>query len=195
MRVPEERETYRFTPVLDALAARALEAPSAVAVRGDAETWDYAALLAHAAGIAGELRARGIGPEDRVAVAVGRTPALLSALIGVLAAGAAYVPLDVDYPDARLRLMLDDADPALVLVDESTRGAGRGRDELSVRSVAPVSGGVYAAAAVVRGTPVLPESAAYVIYTSGSTGRPPRGWSSRARLSMPSSPTNDPFSP
>ncbi|WP_349885119.1 amino acid adenylation domain-containing protein [Microbacterium sp. WHRI 7836] len=172
VRVPEERETYRFTPVLDALAARALEAPSAVAVRGDAETWDYAALLAHAAGIAGELRARGIGPEDRVAVAVGRTPALLSALIGVLAAGAAYVPLDVDYPDARLRLMLDDADPALVLVDESTRGAGRGRDELSVRSVAPVSGGVYAAAAVVRGTPVLPESAAYVIYTSGSTGRP-----------------------
>ena len=172
VRVPEERETYRFTPVLDALAARALEAPSAVAVRGDAETWDYATLLAHAAGIAGELRARGIGPEDRVAVAVGRTPALLSALIGVLAAGAAYVPLDVDYPDARLRLMLDDADPALVLVDESTRGAGRGRDELSVRSVAPVSGGVYAAAAVVRGTPVLPESAAYVIYTSGSTGRP-----------------------
>lgn len=134
VRVPEERETYRFTPVLDALTARALEAPSAVAVRSDAETWDYATLLAHAAGIAGELRGRGIGPEDRVAVAVGRTPVLLSALIGVLAAGAAYVPLDVDYPDARLRLMLDDADPALVLVDESTRGGGQ-RTGRAVRSV------------------------------------------------------------
>lgn len=172
VRIPEGDQRYRSTPVLDALAARALETPSAVAVRGDGETWDYATLLAHAAGVAGALRSRGIGPEDRVAVAVGRTPALLAALIGVLAAGAAYVPLDVDYPDARLRLMLDDADPVLVLVDEGTRGAGRGRDELSVRTVAPVSGGVYAAAAVVRGTPVSPHSAAYVIYTSGSTGRP-----------------------
>ncbi|WP_136024723.1 non-ribosomal peptide synthetase [Microbacterium sp. K27] len=171
-RIPEEDERYRVTPVLDALTARALETPSAVAVRGDGETWDYATLLGRAAGIAGALRARGIGPEDRVAVAVGRTPVLLAALIGVLAAGAAYVPLDVDYPDARLRLMLDDADPVLVLVDESTHGAGRGRSELSVHAVAPVSGGVYAAAGVVRGAPAPAESAAYVIYTSGSTGRP-----------------------
>lgn len=171
-RIPEEDERYRVTPVLDALTARALETPSAVALRGDGETWDYATLLGRAAGIAGALRARGIGPEDRVAVAVGRTPVLLAALIGVLAAGAAYVPLDVDYPDARLRLMLDDADPVLVLVDESTHGAGRGRSELSVHAVAPVSGGVYAAAGVVRGAPAPAESAAYVIYTSGSTGRP-----------------------
>ncbi|OLT23327.1 hypothetical protein BJF78_32400 [Pseudonocardia sp. CNS-139] len=145
-----------------AAARRFPDRPAVVAEDG---TLTYAELATRAGGLARELAARGVGPEDVVAVAVPRGVALAVALYGVHLAGAAYLPLDLDYPLDRLAFMLADAAPAIVL----TTGAAAGRvpagaATLLVEDVPP---------AEVPELPALdPRHPAYVIYTSGSTGRP-----------------------
>lgn len=163
--------------LLGSLADAVAAWPDRLAVAAGDERLDYGTLATRVLALRDALRRAGIGPEDRVAVATGRGSELVVALLGVLAAGAAYVPLDVDYPQARLQMMLDDADPALVLVDAGTRGAGRGRPELvlgeaEASPTTPASPS-HAAGELRRAAAAAPGAAtAYVIYTSGSTGRP-----------------------
>ncbi|WP_161893523.1 AMP-binding protein, partial [Pseudomonas juntendi] len=71
---------------------------------------------------ANQLIAQGVGPDRRVAVGVERGISLMVALLGVLKAGGAYVPLDPGYPQERLRFMLQDCTPTLVLVHGATQG-------------------------------------------------------------------------
>lgn len=164
-------------PLLTAFAERAAADPDALALVAGGRRIGYGELAVRVLALRDALRRAGVGAEDRVAVATGRGPALVVALLGVLAAGAAYVPLDVDYPDGRLRMMLDDAAPALVLVDDSTRGAGRGLPELVLGMAGEPGGQAPAAdpasaAGQLRSGAAPGGGAAYVIYTSGSTGRP-----------------------
>ncbi|HVR97637.1 MAG TPA: amino acid adenylation domain-containing protein, partial [Thermoanaerobaculia bacterium] len=126
------------------------ERPDAVAVVDGDGALSYGRLDEAASRLAGSLEARGIGPGDRVGVAMERSAGLVVALLGVLKAGAAYVPLDPGYPDERLAFLIADAGVAAVLQE-------------------PVSGDPGAMASP-RHVPA--ESLAYVIYTSGSTGRP-----------------------
>ncbi|MGW8703578.1 AMP-binding protein, partial [Streptomyces eurythermus] len=94
---------------------RVRSTPDAPAVRDATTTLTYRELDALADSVAACLTARGIGPEDRVAVALPRTRELLVTLLGVLKAGAAYVPLDPDYPARRLTYMVEDSRPRLLL--------------------------------------------------------------------------------
>ncbi|MFD4029858.1 amino acid adenylation domain-containing protein [Streptomyces sp. NPDC058637] len=140
--------------------------PGAPAVRDATTTLTYGELNTRADVLARHLAARGIGPEDRVAVALPRTNDLVVALLGVLKAGAAYVPLDPDYPAPRLSYMLDDAAPRLLLTtpDVHRRLPGSPVPHLYTGDLEDNAR-----------TPVpspLPAHPAYVIYTSGSTGRP-----------------------
>ncbi|MFD6275949.1 amino acid adenylation domain-containing protein [Streptomyces sp. NPDC060209] len=149
--------------------------PDAPAVRDADTTLTYGELNTRADALAHQLAARGIGPEDRVAVALPRTNDLVVALLGVLKAGAAYVPLDPDYPARRLSHMLDDSRPRLLLTTPAIR-------RRLPESPAPClyagdlgDGAATSAHAAARtsGSPaLLPAHPAYVIYTSGSTGRP-----------------------
>ncbi|MEU0300576.1 amino acid adenylation domain-containing protein [Streptomyces sp. NPDC006175] len=143
--------------------------PDAPAVRDAGTTLTYGELDARADAVAHHLAARGIGPEDRVAIALPRTHDLVVTLLGVLKAGAAYVPLDPDYPAPRLSYMLDDARPRLLL---TTPGIRRRLPESPVPCL--YTGDLEAAASTsAHARPVLlPAHPAYVIYTSGSTGRP-----------------------
>ncbi|MCO6009315.1 amino acid adenylation domain-containing protein [Actinoallomurus purpureus] len=142
--------------------------PGAVAVVDPANsvTLTYAELGARADRLAGVLAARGIGPEDFVAVALPRSAELIVALWGVLKAGAAYVPIDLSHPAERVALLLDDAAPACVIAHDDTvlpRDVPRVPSPLpDGTETAPVAGGRRA----------RPGNAAYLIYTSGSTGRP-----------------------
>ncbi|MCT9089659.1 amino acid adenylation domain-containing protein [Streptomyces sp. ASQP_92] len=152
---------------------RVRDTPHAPAVRDAHTTLTYAELDARADAVARHLAALGVGPEDRVAIALPRTRELVVALLGVLKAGAAYVPLDPDYPAQRLTYMLDDARPRLLL---TTPEVHRRLPESAVPhlhltdlpSTAPAAGGSPARPA----RDLCPEHPAYVIYTSGSTGRP-----------------------
>ncbi|HKH43175.1 MAG TPA: AMP-binding protein, partial [Thermoanaerobaculia bacterium] len=147
-------------------AARTPEAPAVV--HGDV-TLTYRDLDRQANGLACRLSELGAGPDMPVAILAERSPQMLAAILAVLKAGGAYLPIDAGYPPARIRQLLEDAhvpiiiaggtlrdrlpaDPALIVVDPEERAG------LS----APSGPAGWTA----------PESLAYVIYTSGSTGRP-----------------------
>ncbi|MEU8700969.1 amino acid adenylation domain-containing protein [Streptomyces sp. NPDC048680] len=117
--------------------------------------------------LARALRARGIGPDDVVALALPRSADSVVALLAVLDAGAAFLPLDAAHPPERLRELIDDTRPALVL----TAGATDGLPWTTLLDeAAPLSGAPLAADELAG--PRHPEHLAYVIHTSGSTGRP-----------------------
>ncbi|HLK00994.1 MAG TPA: AMP-binding protein, partial [Streptosporangiaceae bacterium] len=164
--------------------ARTPDAPATV-FRG--QLLSYAELNASANRLARFLVSRGAGPESLVAVAVPRSTDMVVAVLGVLKAGAAYVPLDPAYPADRVAFMLADSRPVAVLTtaDAARDLAGMApRPEAQANPVPLVVLDDPVTAAAVSGlgggdladderlAPLAPSSPAYVIYTSGSTGRP-----------------------
>ncbi len=173
--------------VHESVAEQALRTPDAAAVTYGGRALTYAGLVALAAALAARLRARGAGPEARVAVCLERSPAWVVAVLAVLKAGAAYVPLDPAHPDERLRATLADAG-ALLLVTEPhlrRRLVVEGVEAVLVDDTAtpfpptpsPLAGDrrghvVGEGGRVDAMEPVDPENLACVVYTSGSTGTP-----------------------
>ncbi|WP_329109756.1 amino acid adenylation domain-containing protein [Micromonospora sp. NBC_01699] len=166
-------------------AARVAAAPADPALVCTDQTWTYGKLGAAVDRLAGRLRGYGVRPGDRVAVLVRRSPALPVALLGVLRAGAAYVPLDPDHPTARLDTILADAAPTVLITDQPTTGLSpRCPTVAPLTAEAPTDGfdaapdGDPAAgrhdgeADGVSFPPPQPDDLAYLVYTSGSTGRP-----------------------
>ncbi|WP_116895900.1 non-ribosomal peptide synthetase, partial [Pseudomonas syringae] len=146
--------------------------PDAIAVAFEAQRLSYAELNRQANRLAHHLIGLGIGPDDRVAICVERGVEMMIGLLGVLKAGAAYVPLDPAYPAERLAYMINDSQPTalltqrdlqkrlptlalpLVLLDDDQRNTFTERDDNPVVEALGV------------------RNLAYVIYTSGSTGNP-----------------------
>ena len=165
-------EYDRDATLASLVTAQSGRTPGARAVSaGGAGMTSYAELDAASNRLAHQLRALGVGRGSRVAVAVSRTPALPVALLGVLKAGAAYVPLDPAFPAERLAFMLADAQVSAVVTEEHLRAA------LPAHAAPVVSlDGDAAELAAQPDTPPTagprPEDVAYVIYTSGSTGQP-----------------------
>ncbi|MEU6917889.1 non-ribosomal peptide synthetase, partial [Streptomyces olindensis] len=156
----------RRTTVRDLFAAQAARTPLAPAVHHGDTTLTFRQLDAVADGLAAALLARGAGPESVVAVALPRGPDLVAALLAVLKAGAACMPVDPSYPPERIALMLGDAHPRLVVSDRETAR----RLALDPKSVCDP--GDTARARAVPRPPLFPDHPAYVVFTSGSTGRP-----------------------
>jgi amino acid adenylation domain-containing protein len=158
-------------PVPQRVAAQVAERPDAVAVTAGDHHLSYGALAAAAGRLADRLGARGVGPETRVAVWMERSPELVVALLAVLFAGAAYVPIDPSWPRRRSERVLAGCGARLVLTAAGgAPGAGGGRAPAApALAVAPgpPPDGPPAAPAAVDG-----RNLAYVIYTSGSTGEP-----------------------
>nr|WP_280271782.1 non-ribosomal peptide synthetase [Nocardia wallacei] len=148
---------------------RAALCPDAVAVVCDETEVTYRELDTRADRLAGALRARGVGPDTVVAVALPRSAELLVALVAVLKAGGAYLPIDPAYPSERLAFVLTDAEPVALVTDRPT-------SKLLPRNAIPP---LYLDETDLadmsdrrRNVAVRPRNLAYVIYTSGSTGVP-----------------------
>ncbi len=157
---------------LDALVARQAErTPDSVAVVFAAKEMSYAELQARACQVARHLQRRGVAPGDRVAVCMERSLDLMVALLGILAAGAAYAPLDPTHPERRLAGLLEDLGRPLVLTEEGLRKR-LPEDAQTLRL--DVDWPAIARENADAPTPGVPGGAtpAYVIYTSGSTGMP-----------------------
>ncbi|WP_447007588.1 amino acid adenylation domain-containing protein [Saccharothrix isguenensis] len=135
------------------IEAQAARTPDAVAVIYDGTTLTYAELDRRATALARRLRADNAG--DVVAVAVPRSVELVVALLGVLKSGAAYLPLDLDYPAERIEFMLADSGATTVVCPEDCTEDCPGETAPDVELPTP-----------------HPDHPAYLIYTSGSTGRP-----------------------
>ncbi len=134
-------------------------APDALALGVGGERLTYGELDRQANRIAWHLLAEGIRPGDRVALSLERSAGMVAAILGVLKAGAAYVPLDPAQPAERLAFAREDSGAALLLTAADLDAARYARAESSRRLPVPAD-------------PAFPALPAYIIYTSGSTGRP-----------------------
>ncbi|MFB7807354.1 non-ribosomal peptide synthetase [Streptomyces virginiae] len=163
--------------LFDAAARRdpAATAVTQCALDGATRSLTYGELAAERDALAATLRAAGVGPGERVAVAVPRSLEQVVALVAVVTAGGAYVPLDLAHPDGRLEYVLADAAPQVVLVGPGQRDRfTRLLDRAGVPARVLVQGEPLPQAPEGPATAfdAGPHDPAYVIYTSGSTGRP-----------------------
>jgi len=162
-------QTARELPhetVVDWYAAMLAANGSEAAIEQGGQRWTYAELDRRADAIAARLVADGVEPGALVGLSLTRTPWMVAAMLGVARAGAAYLPLDPAFPPARLAMIVEDAQPALILVEPDTA-------EVLSDCAAPL-------VELARNWPdatkpdraVRGDDLAYVLYTSGSTGRP-----------------------
>ncbi|MEM9292779.1 MAG: amino acid adenylation domain-containing protein [Acidobacteriota bacterium] len=149
--------------------------PESVAVRCEERSLTYGQLATRALALGRRLVAQGVQPEDRVGLALERSEALVEALLGILAAGAAYLPLDPDYPQERLAYLLEDSGAAAVITRRGLLESLPPLGETPAVLIDQLEGDSGTADTSFRedGLPsVGRDHAAYVIYTSGTTGRP-----------------------
>jgi amino acid adenylation domain-containing protein len=158
------------TPVIELFETRARLTPDAPAIVGPT-TLTYQELDAAANALAHRLLLAGAEPGQRVAVSLHRSPAVVIALLAVLKARAAYVPLDPHYPPERSGYVIDDAEPVVLVTEESVLARLPVPPSVTTVCVDPTAV-TEARADPPKGAGADPDSIAYVIYTSGSTGRP-----------------------
>ncbi|MFD0499312.1 amino acid adenylation domain-containing protein [Streptomyces rhizosphaericus] len=177
----EWNDTAREVPdvtLVELVERQAARTPDACAVRYEERRLSYAELNSAADALADRLRAQGAGPDRTVAVALDRSDQLVVSLLGILKSGAAYMPVDPDYPAERIRNMVDDARPVLLVTD--TAAGGRlpahscpvlhiGRQDAAGT---PGAGHRRPDAVAAPARRPHPDHIAYTIFTSGSTGRP-----------------------
>ncbi len=174
-RAPAQEAQATLGDLFDAAAHRD---PAAIAVTqcaldGTTRSLTYGELAAEKRALASVLRAAGVRPGQRVAVAVPRSVEQVVTLVAVVTAGGAYVPLDLAYPDERLEYILADAAPQVVLVDREQRDRFTGLlERAGVAARVLVQSDDLPRAPEPAAPDVRPGDPAYVIYTSGSTGRP-----------------------
>jgi len=154
--------------LLDAWAQSVAANPAAPALRYETQSISFAELDATSNRLARYLQAQGVGTERYVAICAPRTPALVLALLAVLKAGGAYLPIDPKLPAQRIALLLEDAGVHCMLADAEGALALPERDVISLDANAAWS--VFDAAPLAARPD--PAAAAYLIYTSGSSGRP-----------------------
>ncbi|MEG6139453.1 enterobactin non-ribosomal peptide synthetase EntF [Enterobacter kobei] len=155
------------TTLAELVAEQASRTPDAPALADAHIELNYRQMREQVVALANLLHARGVKPGDNVAVALPRSVFLTLALHGIVEAGAAWLPLDTGYPDDRLRMMLEDAKPSLLITTD---------EQLPRFSELPIASFSYNMLLPAAGTEPLrvakPEQTAYIIFTSGSTGRP-----------------------
>jgi amino acid adenylation domain-containing protein len=153
--------------VVDWIAAQAARSPDAIALRQDEIALTYAQLMQRAAAAACALQTHGVRREECVAVCLERSPDLIACILGILQAGAAFIPLDPAYPAERLNALTTDAGVRLVFARSRSFPA---REGLCV--IDPVHLDLRQAAAIPLDPPLSGQDLAYVLYTSGTTGMP-----------------------
>ncbi|MFR9752290.1 amino acid adenylation domain-containing protein [Nocardia sp. 004] len=179
--LPGERPQPPAAPAADVLGATVPElfarqvaaTPEALALSTEHERYTYRALSDAALLVAGGLAARGIGPEDVVALAMPRSAHSVVAILGVLAAGAAYVPIDLTLPATRIASIVRQADPRLIVADAAAAPVLAELGELAaLPPVVDFDTVATDSAAPPAARARHPEQCAYLIFTSGSTGEP-----------------------
>ncbi|WP_433654355.1 amino acid adenylation domain-containing protein [Nocardia sp. CA-128927] len=160
------------TTLVGLLGAQVARTPNAVAVTCADTELTYRELDSRADRLARVLISRGVGPDGVVAVALPRSVELIVALVAVLKAGGAYLPIDPAYPSDRLAFVLVDAAPVVVVTDSATAESLPHAITPRLYLDTPDTTEVEHWTGLDQAAAVAPQNLAYVIYTSGSTGVP-----------------------
>jgi amino acid adenylation domain-containing protein len=168
--VSEDGEFARCRRVDKLFQIQAACRPGAIALQAEENCWSYSKLDRSSNYLASQIRKHSVEPSSFVAVCVRRSPEAIAAFLGILKAGAAYLPLDLNYPAERLRYMLDDAGVRCILADRAGMLAltGISSSECRVLELKDLQGESESGPAIFTGERDL----AYLMYTSGSTGAP-----------------------
>jgi amino acid adenylation domain-containing protein len=166
-----EADTPRDCCIHHLIEGHASQTPSTTAVTYERDSLTYAELDSRANQLAHHLIGLGVQPGDRVALCVDRSMEMIVGMLGILKAGAAYVPLDPAYPRDRLAFVLEDTAAPVVITQPHLRGI---LPASSARVIILEAMGLQTGSQPVTrpAVDVSPDHLAYVIYTSGSTGRP-----------------------
>ncbi|QEM10873.1 non-ribosomal peptide synthetase [Mucilaginibacter rubeus] len=156
--------------IVSLFEAQSIKTPEVIALVFEDETISYGELNEHANQIAHFLIKQGIGKESLVAICIERGLNMMAGILGILKAGAAYVPVDMDYPKERISYILEDTQAAIVLTSNTAKANLTGinaqiieldnNDEIKAQSSENIN------------IAIEPNQLAYVMYTSGSTGKP-----------------------
>ena len=159
-------------PVHERIAEQARRTPDAIALSFEGRELNYAELHSRSDRLAAHLRELGAGTDVPVALCMERSVEIVVALLAVLKAGAAYMPMDPEYPADRLAFMLEDSATPLVLTQEALRSRIQSGARARIICLDTELPPELPANAVLSLPRARPDDAAYIIYTSGSTGRP-----------------------
>ncbi|HEY6926160.1 MAG TPA: amino acid adenylation domain-containing protein, partial [Steroidobacteraceae bacterium] len=168
----EERPYPRESLIHELFEAHVRRTPQSIAVLCEDERLTYAQLSAKSNQLARYLRARGVGADQLVAICLERGAGLVVGILGILKAGAAYVPLDASYPPQRLQYMLENAGPGAVITQSSLRASIPGSTARTICLDSDWAEIEQHSAGDLDGPELTAENLAYVIFTSGSTGKP-----------------------
>ncbi len=170
----EERSATQDQPAVlpDYFEISALRRPEHIAIECRGQTISYRELDRAANQVASRLRERGIGPGSLVALCSEKSIGLFASLLGILKAGAAYVPIDPGSPIARIQAILDDAKISLMLGDDRIASEIARHVPAKVLRVHDITHGDDEVSPPLVPSHVSPDDPCYVIFTSGSTGRP-----------------------
>jgi amino acid adenylation domain-containing protein len=146
--------------------------PESMAVMYEGQRLSYRELNERANQLAWYLREQGVGPDVLVGICVERSVEMVVGLLGILKAGGAYLPLDPDYPVERLRYMVEDSRPALLLAEEPLQERLADIGEVQVLCLDRGWAAIAERSVTTPQRLGSAENLAYMIYTSGSTGRP-----------------------
>ncbi len=165
----QTEEDYARTECIHRLfERRAADFPNKTALVSQNEQWTYRDLNRRANDVARKLVALGAGPKVLIGICMDRTPGMVAGVLGILKAGAAYVPLDPAFPGERLGVMLDDAKVQVLLTDNKSLQS-LPATEAEIVSIDALE---YGSLDENKSDVLQPDNLAYVIYTSGSTGKP-----------------------
>ncbi|MGN7996499.1 non-ribosomal peptide synthase/polyketide synthase [Chitinophaga sp. 22308] len=159
--------------IVDLLMEQALRTPDAVAVSLDNDMLTYRELHARSNQLAHHLREKGVQEDTLVPICIERSLEMIIGILGILKAGGAYVPIDPDYPEERIRFMLDDTAATVIVTSSACKDKVKtNRKNTTVVAVDKKLRTPAAHKAEPPVTRLRPSNLAYVIYTSGSTGNP-----------------------
>jgi amino acid adenylation domain-containing protein len=164
-------ELSAFHPLFDAQVSRA---PNRTAILFEEESWTYLQLSQFAHAIAWELLRRRVGEEECVGICVDRSPGAIAAMLGIMRAGGAFVPLDPELPLDRIQFMIEDAGIKKIICDQHYADLVSGFGSIEWMTLESISAQDIASSSeqVEKLPDIRSEQLAYVMYTSGSTGKP-----------------------
>ena len=158
--------------ILDLFAEQVLRTPNKIAIAFKEESWTYETLDQKSSQLANYLKSKGVKSEKLVAICLDRSLNMMLGLLGILKAGAAYVPIDPAYPADRINYILADAQTKFIICDEKKSLLFSTSDKVESIVLGNRDSAFLAFPKVAPEITVNPQDLIYVIYTSGSTGRP-----------------------